>query len=71
MTERRYSLLIFTEKIMLINKVQAMLLHSERVSEMHFLASWRSEFQVFLSLSTLEIPQLYFDASKKVSNNNF
>ena len=46
MTEWGYSQLIFTEKkIMFIHNVQAMLLQSERVSEMHFPAIWRPEFQ--------------------------
>ena len=57
MTEWGYSQLIFTEKkIMFIHNVQAMLLQSERVSEMHFPAIWRPEFQNFLSLYTLGIP---------------
>ena len=44
MTKWRYSQLIFTEKIMFINNVQAMILQSERTSEKHFPAIWRPEF---------------------------
>ena len=45
MAESRYSQLILTKKIMFINDLQAMLIQSESVSKMHFLAIWRPEFQ--------------------------
>ena len=38
---------IHGKKNMFINDVEAMLLQSERVSEMHFSAIWTSEFQFF------------------------
>ena len=45
------------KKIMFINNVQAMLLQSERVSEMHFQAIQRPKFHnLFPSLSILQIP---------------
>ena len=37
--------IVFTEKIMFLNNVQAILLDSERVSKMHFPAIWRPKFQ--------------------------
>ena len=37
--------IVFTEKVMFINNVQAILLDSERVLKMHFPAIWRPEFQ--------------------------
>ena len=48
MTEWRYSKLMFTKKIMIINNVRAMPLQSERVLEVHFPAIWIPEFQEFL-----------------------
>ena len=42
MTEWRYSQLTFTEKKLCL---QAMLLQQERMSEIHFPANWRLEFQ--------------------------
>ena len=43
--------LVFTEKIIFFNNAQAILLDSERVSEMHFPAIWRTKFQkVFPSI---------------------
>ena len=42
MTESRYSQLTFTEKK---SSLQAMLLRQERMSEIHFPAIWKLEFQ--------------------------
>ena len=47
MTEWRYSQLIFIEKTTCMNDAQAMLLKSERMSEMHFPAIQIPEFQRF------------------------